>query len=125
MSWITLFCCGNRPIDHDYEEVSVEDEGEGWRLKFCTRTSLSKRSLDCACVGAGAGAGADSSGLTRNSLSSLFKNLFLFVSPSNSIEPINIQESKQQSPFEDLYFSFPALEEADPEQQHYIAESNR
>jgi hypothetical protein len=54
----------------------------------------------------------------RNSFSSFVKNLILLVSPStnNNEDELNLERkssttSSENSPFQDLYFSFPAFEE--------------
>jgi hypothetical protein len=68
----------------------------------------------------------------RNSFSSFVKNLLLLVSPSNNGNEDLETTSSEHSPFQDMYFSFPAFEE--PEEpstcgqshhQPYIAKSNR
>jgi hypothetical protein len=78
----------------------------------------------------------------RNSFSSFVKNLILLVSPSNQQEQETAAETKStisNSPFEDLYFSFPAFEESTSEEsststscgqtshlpQSYMVESSR
>lgn len=51
----------------------------------------------------------------RNSFSSFVKNLILLVSPSNNNneDELNLERttSSENSPFQDMYFSFPAFEE--------------
>lgn len=75
----------------------------------------------------------------RNSFSSFVKNLLLLVSPSNNVNEDDQLERKlsasssEYSPFQDMYFSFPAFEEPDESSstcgqshhQPYIAKSNR
>ncbi|KAI8881773.1 hypothetical protein K501DRAFT_286234 [Backusella circina FSU 941] len=79
----------------------------------------------------------------RNSFSAFVKNLILLVSPSNQQEEEATAETKStmsNSPFEDLYFSFPAFEESTSEEssattsscgqtshlpQSYMVESSR
>ncbi|KAI8048210.1 hypothetical protein BDF21DRAFT_433569 [Thamnidium elegans] len=54
----------------------------------------------------------------RNSFSSFVKNLILLVSPSsNDTQDLNLERkstttSTESSPFQDMYFSFPAFEES-------------
>lgn len=53
----------------------------------------------------------------RNSFSSFVKNLILLVSPSsNDTQDLHLERkstttSTESSPFQDMYFSFPAFEE--------------
>jgi hypothetical protein len=78
-----------------------------------------------------------SSTCRRNSFSSFVKNLLLLVSPSNNVNEDHLERkistsSSEYSPFQDMYFSFPAFEEPEESStcgqshhQPYIAKSNR
>jgi hypothetical protein len=79
----------------------------------------------------------DNSTARRNSFSTFMKNLLLLVSPSsntNEVDSLDLERksstaSSENSPFQDLYFSFPAFEEASAEEtscghQSYMAHSS-
>ncbi|KAI8378636.1 hypothetical protein BD560DRAFT_389949 [Blakeslea trispora] len=54
----------------------------------------------------------------RNSFSAFVKNLFLLVTPTNQTNDNKLERkmsanSSENSPFQDLYFSFPAFDESE------------